>query len=163
MDQELLAAARSARLHLDGALESAATARASFEDAIRALHRSGASMRAIAAELGISHQRVHQIVATGPGRPRFRGGSKPLVCSFCGRSELVVSRLIAGPGIFICDECVHDRHEESLTVGEGKGSSRPCRFCGKTPGQVAAVVGTKRNLICTECLGLCREILAEVG
>ena len=27
-------------------------------------------------------------------------------CSFCGKSESAVKRLIAGPGVFICDECV---------------------------------------------------------
>ena len=27
-------------------------------------------------------------------------------CSFCGKSEKEVKRLIAGPGVFICDECV---------------------------------------------------------
>ena len=30
----------------------------------------------------------------------------PLVCSFCGRDESQVDRMIAGPGIFICNECV---------------------------------------------------------
>ena len=27
-------------------------------------------------------------------------------CSFCRRSESRVGRLIAGPGVYICDECV---------------------------------------------------------
>ena len=31
---------------------------------------------------------------------------KPTECSFCGKSEKEVKRLIAGPGVFICDECV---------------------------------------------------------
>ncbi len=30
----------------------------------------------------------------------------PIACSFCGKSEGQVSRLIAGPGVFICNECV---------------------------------------------------------
>jgi ATP-dependent Clp protease ATP-binding subunit ClpX len=30
----------------------------------------------------------------------------PPECSFCGKSEKEVKRLIAGPGVFICDECV---------------------------------------------------------
>jgi hypothetical protein len=29
-----------------------------------------------------------------------------LFCSFCGKSQHVVERLIAGPKVFICDECV---------------------------------------------------------
>ena len=27
-------------------------------------------------------------------------------CSFCGKSQTEVQKLIAGPGVFICDECV---------------------------------------------------------
>jgi hypothetical protein len=34
------------------------------------------------------------------------GPSRRLRCSFCARPEQGVSRLIAGPGVFICDECV---------------------------------------------------------
>lgn len=30
----------------------------------------------------------------------------PVSCSFCGKSERQVMRLIAGPGVFICNECV---------------------------------------------------------
>ncbi len=31
---------------------------------------------------------------------------KPLYCSFCGKSQHEVKKLIAGPTVFICDECV---------------------------------------------------------
>jgi hypothetical protein len=31
---------------------------------------------------------------------------KPLFCSFCGKSQHEVAVLIAGPCVFICDECV---------------------------------------------------------
>lgn len=31
---------------------------------------------------------------------------RELVCSFCGRTEKQVTRLIAGPNVFICDTCV---------------------------------------------------------
>jgi len=27
-------------------------------------------------------------------------------CSFCGKTHEQVKRLIAGPGVYICDECV---------------------------------------------------------
>ncbi|MGB1581343.1 MAG: ATP-dependent Clp protease ATP-binding subunit ClpX, partial [Nevskiales bacterium] len=33
-------------------------------------------------------------------------GGKVLYCSFCGKSEHEVRKLIAGPSVFICDECV---------------------------------------------------------
>lgn len=34
------------------------------------------------------------------------GGAKLLYCSFCGKSQHEVRKLIAGPSVFICDECV---------------------------------------------------------
>jgi len=30
----------------------------------------------------------------------------PLYCTFCGKSQFEVRKLIAGPTVFICDECV---------------------------------------------------------
>jgi ATP-dependent Clp protease ATP-binding subunit ClpX len=32
-------------------------------------------------------------------------GEKTLYCSFCGKSQHEVRKLIAGPSVFICDEC----------------------------------------------------------
>ncbi|MEC8229744.1 MAG: ClpX C4-type zinc finger protein, partial [Pseudomonadota bacterium] len=32
--------------------------------------------------------------------------NKLLYCSFCGKSQHEVRKLIAGPSVFICDECV---------------------------------------------------------
>ncbi len=31
---------------------------------------------------------------------------KTLYCSFCGKSQHEVKKLIAGPSVFICDECI---------------------------------------------------------
>ena len=33
-------------------------------------------------------------------------GAKLLYCSFCGKSQHEVRKLIAGPSVFVCDECV---------------------------------------------------------
>ena len=33
-------------------------------------------------------------------------GKKLLYCSFCGKSQHEVRKLIAGPSVFVCDECV---------------------------------------------------------
>ena len=33
------------------------------------------------------------------------GGDK-LSCSFCGKSQDIVKKLVAGPGVYICDECI---------------------------------------------------------
>jgi ATP-dependent Clp protease ATP-binding subunit ClpX len=32
--------------------------------------------------------------------------TRKLVCSFCGKSAAEVSKLVAGPRVFICDSCV---------------------------------------------------------
>ncbi|MBM3395417.1 MAG: AAA family ATPase, partial [Betaproteobacteria bacterium] len=34
------------------------------------------------------------------------GSDKLLYCSFCGKSQHEVRKLIAGPSVFICDECI---------------------------------------------------------
>ncbi|ABM61388.1 ATP-dependent Clp protease ATP-binding subunit ClpX [Halorhodospira halophila] len=56
---------------------------------------------------------------------------KLLYCSFCGKSQHEVRKLIAGPSVFICDECVelcNDIIREELQEGaatEGGGLPRP--------------------------------------
>ena len=37
---------------------------------------------------------------------RLSEGGELLKCSFCGKSQKQVKKLIAGPGVYICDECI---------------------------------------------------------
>ena len=37
---------------------------------------------------------------------RLGDGGELLKCSFCGKSQRQVKKLIAGPGVYICDECI---------------------------------------------------------
>ncbi|MYJ47349.1 MAG: ATP-dependent Clp protease ATP-binding subunit ClpX, partial [Acidimicrobiales bacterium] len=37
---------------------------------------------------------------------KFGEGGELLKCSFCGKSQKQVRKLIAGPGVYICDECI---------------------------------------------------------
>lgn len=37
---------------------------------------------------------------------KYPKGAKLLYCSFCGKSQHEVRKLIAGPSVFVCDECV---------------------------------------------------------
>ena len=48
--------------------------------------------------------------ASGPAR------SATLNCSFCGKGKDAVIRLIAGPGVYICNECI-DLCNEILAMG----------------------------------------------
>jgi len=48
---------------------------------------------------------------------------KLLYCSFCGKSQHEVRKLIAGPSVFICDECVdlcNDIIQEEMHAGQGE-------------------------------------------
>src|SRR3977135_4063166 len=50
--------------------------------------------------------------------PKFGDGGDLLKCSFCGKSQKQVKKLIAGPGVYICDECIdlcNEIIEEELT------------------------------------------------
>ena len=51
---------------------------------------------------------------------------KLLYCSFCGKSQHEVRKLIAGPSVFICDECIELCNdiirEETATDKTGKGA-----------------------------------------
>ena len=47
-------------------------------------------------------------IDTGPSPAEGRGAALPKIlhCSFCAKSQHDVQRLIAGPSVYICDECV---------------------------------------------------------
>ncbi len=83
------------------------------------------------------------------------------VCSFCGKQQDQVQRLIAGPrNVYICDECI----AEISTGAEGPQEERGlrCSFCGKKQRQVQYLtVGPNGVTICSECISLCQEIIAE--
>ena len=53
--------------------------------------------------------------------------NKQLKCSFCGKPQSQVTKLVAGPGVYICDECIHicmdildDRLQEEKTADTDK-------------------------------------------
>ncbi len=51
---------------------------------------------------------------------KFGEGGELLKCSFCGKSQKQVKKLIAGPGVYICDECIdlcNEIIEEELADG----------------------------------------------
>ncbi len=57
-------------------------------------------------------------------------GDRLLYCSFCGKSQHEVRKLIAGPSVFICDECVElcndiIREEVQEKSSTGAGSNLP--------------------------------------
>jgi ATP-dependent Clp protease ATP-binding subunit ClpX len=65
-----------------------------------------------------------------------------LKCSFCGKSQDQVRKLIAGPGVYICDECIdlcNEILDEELVDGQGhaaRHAPEPTR--GKAPAKKTA-------------------------
>jgi ClpX C4-type zinc finger len=189
MDDKLLAEARQAQERLIDAERDAEVARAEFHRAVRRLHLHGASLRELAPALGLSHQRVYQIVEEAGGSRRWlrrSEGRRPprdpdlLACTFCGKSQKKVRKLIAGPGVYVCDGCVRlarsvvgsgsaaDTALGTLNAASEQDSKLRCSFCGKDRAQagglVVLTVGTPRKIvacICPECLDLCDEIITE--
>src|SRR5580704_1952809 len=107
MNNDLLAEARQAQERLIDAERDVEVARAEFHRAVRRLHLHGSSLRELAADLGLSHQRVHQIVESAGGSRRWLRGDhgRPdpglLLCTFCGKGQKQVTKLIAGPSVYI--------------------------------------------------------------
>jgi ClpX C4-type zinc finger/Glyoxalase superfamily protein len=66
------------------------------------------SLELIAKAFGYANWNVlaAKIDAAAPRGGDERAPARTLYCSFCGKSQHDVRKLIAGPSVFICDECV---------------------------------------------------------
>ena len=148
----------------------ALTAKAEYHAAVRRLHLGGGSLREIADALGVSHQRVQQIVdATGGSwwqRVWKSRNTRDAVCTFCERPPSEVAKLIAGPNIYICDRCTTgaDTAAAGKPAPEFKrvtGLSKRCGFCSRSGRAGRRVMAGLRVNVCTDCLEQCRKILAD--
>ena len=72
--------------------------------------------------------------------PQFADDNKLLSCTFCGKNQNEVRKLIAGPSVHICDECVHvcdeiltkenvDGAEKDLKTAPSPTEERLCGIC----------------------------------
>ena len=70
-----------------------------------------------------------------------------LTCSFCGKSQKEVKKLIAGPTVYICDECIglcNDIIAEEVEKDEPYAGSAPI----PKPSEIKAICcGLKKSLI----------------
>jgi hypothetical protein len=196
MDEELLAEARRAQERLIDAERDAEVFRAEFHRAVRRLHLHGASLRELAGTLGLSHQRVHQIVESAGGsrrwlRQREPGQREPgqreprrpgmlLACTFCGQYQAQVQKLIAGPHVYVCNDCVslartviNSRPLPGArfipvfaTPKPGQPECEPrlrmaCSFCGKQVHQVAALAASSTSPPASSVLPRAGTVLTE--
>ncbi len=191
IDEQLLSEAVRERDHLIDLQHQADRAQVSYQHAIRRMNAAGATLREIADALGLSYQRVHQIVdvSTGKGALKTSTTDFTRVCGFCGTPQRDAHNAIAGPGISICRHCVdlaaevaaegeaRTDEQRTLTGVEANDTNAHCGFCGKRRDQVSGMaeaplqppVGKSSRgrrdrhgvRICAECLLLCEEIFVE--
>lgn len=96
-------------------------------------------------------------------------GRAPARCSFCGKFQDQVKRLVAGPGVFICDECVMlcidiivpaEESAEPDAGGRQEAASRPAspplapdvgakvrKYVGEAVGRIHAAEGVSTPLV----------------
>ena len=99
-------------------------------------------------------------------------------CSFCGKDQDEVERLIAGRrAVYICDECVRacagvldgsesalalPAHTYVMSADDRDVRTARCSFCGKRYDQVLHMIAGPNGVhICNECVALCVGILDE--
>ena len=79
-------------------------------------------------------------------------GKNTLYCSFCGKSQHEVRKLIAGPTVFICDECVElcmdiiREENKGALAKSGDGVPSPLEILGVLDDYVIGQPHAKRVL-----------------
>ena len=68
------------------------------------------------------------------------GGEKLLYCSFCGKSQHEVRKLIAGPSVFICDECIALCNDIIRDEIGGDGAARMDKGELPTPKEIGEIL-----------------------
>lgn len=67
------------------------------------------------------------------------GKNSHLICSFCGKTQDEVRKLVAGPGVYICDECV-DLCNDILTEELDESAPRATRVQVPTPKNIRSAL-----------------------
>lgn len=69
-------------------------------------------------------------------------GFRKLACSFCGKDATQVSKLVAGPKVYICDACVAEASRiMSMSTGGAAPRSEARSFWTSVAERIARLVG----------------------
>jgi Clp amino terminal domain, pathogenicity island component/ClpX C4-type zinc finger len=123
VDERLLREATETRDHLLELQHEAERARADHHHAIRRLHAAGASMREIADSLGLSHQRIHQIIDAGTTAPKA-AGRKTLLARLARRDHA------CGPGASAALDRLAADAREALTLAQEEARALNHNYIG---------------------------------
>ncbi|MBP1595727.1 MAG: hypothetical protein H6Q05_1104 [Acidobacteria bacterium] len=175
---QLLEKARLAGSGLSDAERRVREARTEYHAIVRRMHLAGGSLREIAEALGLSHQRIQQMVQGAGGSWwqrvwRSRNVRRGLTCTFCNRTQDQVASLIAGPKVYICEACAahaersltspHPAAAPGLPAFRRENAKVRCSFCGKHGAAGRTVLIAPGANICAECLSICGQILTDRG
>jgi ATP-dependent Clp protease ATP-binding subunit ClpX len=69
-----------------------------------------------------------------------KGTEKLLYCSFCGKSQHEVKKLIAGPSVFICDECIELCNDIIRDEIAGEGGAASAGEALPSPHEIAGIL-----------------------
>jgi len=84
-----------------------------------------------------------------------------LRCSFCNKTQDEVRKLIAGPKVHICEECV-DRCMDVLAEELAK-KPQDCLLCGLTKEMHEMSWIPGRGPVCSGCLDAVRSVIEHEG
>ena len=95
-------------------------------------------------------------------------------CSFCDKAQAEVTKLIAGPAVFICNECIENcrdimRDDEGITPAvvvpalkvTGALPFARCTLCGMEVSSDEMLVVPQRGFLCGGCVGEIEASLVE--
>jgi hypothetical protein len=99
-------------------------------------------------------------------------GNEELRCSFCGNAEFEIRKLIAGPKVYICDECVRIclliveddrsaaemREQDTPSVGSLPVS---CSLCGMLTAPDSVLLVENKGVLCSLCVRDVQSAIAE--
>ena len=68
------------------------------------------------------------------------GSEKLLYCSFCGKSQHEVRKLIAGPSVFICDECIELCNDIIREESQGEQAGRGAKSDLPVPHEIRGIL-----------------------
>ena len=111
------------------------------------------------------------LAARSPGAEQPQEEAGVWRCSFCGKTQDEVRKLIASPTVRICNECIDlcndiiaEEADDTNDADDVTGDRElRCSFCGKHEAEVGKLFSGPTVYICKECIDRCNQTIGEEG